>query len=64
MKRKIKKRILNYLVILEPEKDGGYTVYVPSLPGCVTQGDTIEEALIMAKDAIKGYLEVLRTLPG
>ena len=31
-------------VVLEPSEDGGYTVYVPSLPGCISEGDTIEEA--------------------
>lgn len=38
------------------EEDGGYTVTVPALPGCVTEGDTIEEALSNVKEAIKGYL--------
>ncbi len=49
-----------YTIILHPDIDeGGYTVTVPSLPGCVTQGDTLEEAIAMAKDAIKLHLEVL-----
>jgi antitoxin HicB len=38
---------------------GGFSVSVPALPGCHTQGETREEALEMAKDAIEGYLEVL-----
>jgi len=42
---------------LTPEADGGYTVTVPSLPGCVTWGETIEEAKEMAKEAILLYLE-------
>ncbi|MGV1047745.1 MAG: type II toxin-antitoxin system HicB family antitoxin [Solirubrobacterales bacterium] len=46
-------------VILQPESDGGFSVSVPALPGCHTQGETREEALAMAKDAIAGYLEVL-----
>lgn len=50
-----------FQVILEcDEEDGGYIVGVPALPGCVTQGDTREEALKMAEDAIRGYIESLR----
>lgn len=44
-------------VILEPQEEGGYTVYVPSLPGCISQGDTKEEALENIKEAIELYLE-------
>ncbi|GAB4219654.1 MAG: hypothetical protein Fur009_6830 [Candidatus Microgenomates bacterium] len=58
--KKLTKKILEYTVIFEPADEGGYVVYVPSLPGCVTQGDTFEEAVTMVKDAIKGYLEVLK----
>lgn len=46
-------------VILKPAEEGGFTVSVPDLPGCHTQGETAEEALEMVKDAIEGYLEVL-----
>jgi antitoxin HicB len=46
-------------IVLQPEADGGFSVSVPALPGCHTQGDTREEAVAMAKDAIEGYLEVL-----
>jgi len=42
---------------LTPEAEGGYTVTVPSLPGCVTWGETIEEAKEMAKEAILLYVE-------
>jgi antitoxin HicB len=49
-----------YTIILDPDEDeGGYTVTVPALPGCVTQGDTLEEAIAMANDAIRGFLEAL-----
>ena len=49
-----------YTIILEPDpEEGGYTVTVPALPGCVTQGETIEEAIVMAKDAIRLYIETL-----
>ena len=44
-------------VILELSNDGGYTVYVPSLPGCISEGDTKEEALSNIKEAIELYLE-------
>ena len=44
-------------VVLEPQEEGGYTVYVPSLPGCISQGETIEEALKNIKEAIELYLE-------
>ena len=44
-------------VILEPSEDGGYTVYVPSLPGCISQGETREEALGNIREAIELYLE-------
>ncbi|VUT26544.1 MAG: hypothetical protein MASP_01566 [Candidatus Methanolliviera sp. GoM_asphalt] len=44
-------------VVLEEEEEGGYTVYVPSLPGCISQGETREEALKNIKEAIELYLE-------
>ncbi|MGE0201019.1 MAG: type II toxin-antitoxin system HicB family antitoxin [Candidatus Melainabacteria bacterium] len=48
-----------YTVILEAQPEGGFTVTVPALPGCVTEGDTKEEALAMAQDAISGYIACL-----
>ncbi len=48
-----------YTVHLEPAEEGGYVVSVPALPGCVTQGETYEEALAMAKECISGFLEAL-----
>lgn len=47
-----------YPIILIPSEEGGYTVLVPDLPGCVTQGETVEEAFEMAKDAMSGWIEV------
>ncbi len=44
-------------VILEPQEEGGFTVYVPSLPGCISEGDTKEEAVKNIKEAIELYLE-------
>jgi len=49
--------MLKYTVILIPEEEGGYSVEVPALPGCYTQGETKEEAISMAKEAIELYLE-------
>jgi len=53
-------KILSYRILLKKEAEGGYTVIVPVLPGCVTHGDTIEEAIKMAKEAIQLYLESLQ----
>ncbi|MCH7526401.1 MAG: type II toxin-antitoxin system HicB family antitoxin [Planctomycetes bacterium] len=47
---------MRYQIILRPEPEGGYTVLVPALPGCVTWGKTLQEARKMAADAIEGYL--------
>lgn len=44
-------------IIFEPSDEGGYTVTVPALPGCISEGDTIEEALANIKEAISLYLE-------
>ncbi|MCG2768459.1 MAG: type II toxin-antitoxin system HicB family antitoxin [Chloroflexota bacterium] len=44
-------------VVLEPSDEGGYTVYVPSLPGCISEGDSVEEALANIQEAIELYLE-------
>lgn len=44
-------------VILEPSDEGGYTVYVPALPGCISEGDNIDEALENITEAIELYLE-------
>jgi antitoxin HicB len=46
-------------VVLTPEEEGGYSVSVPALPGCVSQGETREEALAMIREAIEVYLESL-----
>lgn len=44
-------------IIIEPGEDGWFVVTVPGLPGCITQGKTIEEATVNAKEAIEAYLE-------
>ena len=51
----------NYKILLNKEEDGGYMGTVPALPGCITQGDTVDEALIMAKEAIELYVEELQS---
>jgi predicted RNase H-like HicB family nuclease len=47
-------------VILIPDPEGGFTIEVPSLPGCVSEGDTLEEALANIREAIDLYEDVLR----
>jgi len=52
---------MRFRVVVQPDlEDGGYIVSCPSLPGCHSQGETLEEALGNIQDAIKGYIEVLR----
>ena len=50
----------SFTLLFEPAEEGGYVVTCPALPGLVTEGDTLEQAREMAKDAIRGYLESLR----
>lgn len=52
-------RRLFYKVVFEAAEEGGYTVYVPSLPGCISEGETYEEALTNIKEALGLYLETL-----
>ena len=49
-----------YTVLFEPAEEGGYVATCPALPGLVTEGDTLDEAREMVRDAIRGYLESLR----
>lgn len=55
----MKQKVLKYDVVFEEQQEGGYTAIVPSLPGCVSEGDTFEEAKINVTDAITLYLEDL-----
>jgi len=50
---------VKYTVHIEPGEDHGYIAHFPALPGCHTQGETLEEVLAMAKDALTRYLEVM-----
>jgi predicted RNase H-like HicB family nuclease len=56
----MKKTRSHFNLILRPEPEGGFTVVVPALPGCVTYGRNLTEAKKMAKDAIAGYIESLK----
>lgn len=53
-------------IVLEPSEEGGFTVYAPSLPGCISEGETEEEALANIREAIELYLEPAEddALPG
>jgi len=48
---------MNLRIVLEPSEDGGYTAFVPALPGCLSEGDTRDEALAHLQEAIELYLE-------
>jgi antitoxin HicB len=51
--------VYHYTAVFEPADEGGFVVTVPALAGLVTEGDTLEEARAMVKDAVRGYLESL-----
>lgn len=53
--------MFGYTVVLAAEKEGGFVVSVPALPGCFTQGETRSEALKNAREAITAYVEELRS---
>ena len=53
-------KLLNYRVLFRKEPEGGYTVPVPSLPGCGTYGESIDSAVNMVKEAIELYIEDLK----
>ena len=50
----------HYKIIFELQEEGGYTVTVPSLPGCISEGDTYDQALVNIREAIALYLESLQ----
>ena len=54
-----KMKRLTYRILLNREPEGGYTVTVPALPGCITYGENVDEAIAMAKEAIELYIESL-----
>ena len=62
MKNSVKKfeyyMSLPYRVVLEPSPEGGWVTSIPDLPGCVTQGETKEEALLLIEDAKAGWIDI------
>lgn len=50
----------HYKVVIEPQEEGGFTAYIPSLPGCVTEGETYEEVVSNIKEALELYLETMK----
>lgn len=54
-------KVLNFKILLRKEPEGGYTVTVPSLPGCITFGETVDEAIEMSKEAIELYVDTLKS---
>ena len=53
-------KVFKYTAVFEPEQVGGYSVTIPALPGCISQGETFEEALVNIKEAAELYLEDLK----
>ena len=51
---------LPFRIVLRPEPEGGYTVIVPTLQGCITRGENVEDALKMAEDAIRAYIASMK----
>jgi len=51
---------MEYIVLIHQAEEGGYWVEVPALPGCYSQGETVEEAMANIKEAIEAHLEALR----
>ena len=50
----------SYSILLDPAPEGGFTVRVPRLPGCITEGETVDQAIANAREAITAYLLSLR----
>jgi antitoxin HicB len=58
---KISRKVYSYTAVFEPDKKaGGFTVTIPNLPGCISEGDTFEQALSNIKEAARLYLEVMK----
>ena len=56
----LKKVVHQYVALFEPDPSGGYTVSIPSLPGCISEGDTFEEALANIHEAAELYIDVMK----
>jgi len=60
MNQRITGRILEYVAVFEQEHDGGFSVVIPALPGCISEGDTFEEAQENIQEAAELYLSVMK----
>ena len=60
----MKQKVLEYNAIFQKEKEGGFSVWVPALPGCASQGENFEEAMENIKEAISLYLEETKEVEG
>lgn len=61
MKKQLRRKVREYTAVFEPdEEQGGYTVYIPALPGCISEGDTFELAVENIREAATLYLEVMK----
>lgn len=61
MKKKITQKVYQYTAVFEPdEKSGGFTATIPSLPGCISEGNSFEEALENIQEAASLYIEVMQ----
>lgn len=54
---KMKRKVMEYSAVFEEEQEGGYSVWVPTLPGCASQGETLQEAIANIQESISLYLE-------
>lgn len=52
------KKVMKIKAIIHPAEEGGYWAEVPALPGCITEGDNMDEVINNLQDAIQGWLEV------
>ena len=59
-RKKTATRVYRYTAVFEPQREGGYTVTVPALPGCISEGETFEEARKNIREAMELYLSVTR----
>lgn len=59
----MKQKVLEYTAVFQEEKEGGYSVWVPALAGCASQGETFEEAMKNIREAIELYLEKPTSAP-
>lgn len=61
MKKQLRGKVREYTAVFEPDDEqGGYTVYIPALPGCISEGDTFEQAVENIREAAGLYLEVMK----